>query len=79
MRCSSVAGRQREDEAEGTGGAKMEPSDVPMRRAVLVHNPNDDICCGVELTPSAGQPVDVPTPQVCQLLALSVVVNTAGG
>ncbi|CAL8471065.1 g10607 [Coccomyxa elongata] len=55
--------RQRQDEADGTGGAKMEPSNVPMRRAVLVHNPDNDICCGVELTPSAGQPVDVPTPQ----------------
>ncbi len=61
----NAAGRQRQDAADGTGGAKMEPSNEPMRRAVLVHNPDNDICCGVELTPTAGQPVDAPTPQVC--------------
>lgn len=35
-----------------------------MRRAVLVSNPNDDVIIGVELTPSAGHPVDVPMPAV---------------
>ncbi|BDA45334.1 hypothetical protein COCOBI_07-1210 [Coccomyxa sp. Obi] len=60
---SSASRRQRQDEAEGTGGVKMEPSGAPMRRAVLVHNPDNDICCGVELTPTADPPVDVPTPQ----------------
>ena len=61
----AAAGRQRQDVAEGTGGEKMEPSGATMRRAVLVHNPDDDICCGVELTPTAGQPMDEPSTQVC--------------
>lgn len=58
LRC---AGRQRGESVEGTTVAKWEDPGVPVQRAVLVHNPGDDICCGVELTPAAGYPVDAPS------------------
>ena len=64
-----MAGRQRGNAGnEETGGDKWEEPGVPMRRAVLVSNPNDDVIIGVELTPSAGHPVDVPMPPVRPLM-----------
>ncbi|CAL8461703.1 g1234 [Coccomyxa elongata] len=69
---ASASGRQRGNAGdEGTGDEEWEEPGVPKRRTVLVSNPNDDVIIGVELTPSAGHPVDVPMPPVGQAHGLT--------
>ncbi len=68
-----AAGRQRgEVGREETDQDKGDEQVVPMRRAVIVRNPGDDVIIGVEVTPSVGHPVDVPKHQVRPFLSICI-------
>ncbi len=53
--------------SDGSSAREMRKEDgagVPMHRAVLVQMPDDGVCCGVELTPQEGTPVDMTRQEV---------------